>query len=367
VNINKYIQELLVTHSSVVLPGVGLIQASHKSAEMDSNNNLLAPGLHITFDPTVTEGQDRLIKYIAQQSESKVEDVKIQYDEYLKNLWEKINNKETVELGDLGVFKYDATHKIAFELNSQGLFYNTLLGLKPIQAVPLVPADSKTKNKKTEKMVKTTTQPKMASDKQPKTEPKYDRKKILTYALSALVILALFAIPVKYFLIDGGKWNTLFTSTNKTIKQDSLDKLAKLDSLGEVDEEKPDYTANTGSESSNTTANNVANKVNNEPTKTTGEEKHIQLSANGDNLNLNEIPRNSQLHLVAGSFRNKTNAEKLQRSLLNEGYNSEIIMGKNGLRRVTLGSFSDVNTALAIYKQYQTKSPETSVWLLVIK
>lgn len=365
-NINKYIQELLVTHNSVVLPGIGLIHASHKSAQLDENNNLHAPGLNIAFDASIIEGQDRLLNYIADQTESVLEDVKTQYNIFLQNFWEKINLNEPVELGDLGTFYKDEATKVRFEVNTSGLFYNTLLGLKPIQAEPVVM--NKTKSKKTEKTPKNTHMAKTPTDKSPNTSGKTSRSKIVTYIVSGLIVLVLFAIPIKYFFIDGGKWNKLFSSANKTVKQDSLDQLAKLDSLGDVNEELPDYTqTNNDQTTTNTETKTGTNNSTTELKKTSGEEKHFQFNTSGDLNNINEIPRNSQLHLVAGSFRNKTNAENLQRALLNEGYNSEIILGQNNLRRVTLGSFSDLNTATAIYKQYHEKNPDIAVWLLVIK
>ena len=73
--------------------------------------------------------------------------------------------------------------------------------------------------------------------------------------------------------------------------------------------------------------------------------------------------RKNVYHLVAGSFAERTNAEKLFHQLRWEGYNPELI-NINGLYRVSLAHFYDKNQANIELAQLRKKTGKEGMWLL---
>lgn len=73
--------------------------------------------------------------------------------------------------------------------------------------------------------------------------------------------------------------------------------------------------------------------------------------------------RKSVYYLVAGSFAERTNAEKLFHQLRWEGYNPELI-NINGLYRVSLAHFYDKNQANIELAQLRKKTGKEGMWLL---
>ena len=73
--------------------------------------------------------------------------------------------------------------------------------------------------------------------------------------------------------------------------------------------------------------------------------------------------RKSVYYLVAGSFAERTNAEKLFHQLRWEGYNPELI-NINGLYRVSLAHFYDKNQANIELAQLKKKTGKEGMWLL---
>ena len=64
----------------------------------------------------------------------------------------------------------------------------------------------------------------------------------------------------------------------------------------------------------------------------------------------NLVNANPFFSVIAGSFRNEQNAEKLLNVLLDQGYSAEIIISKtNDLFRVAYGKFSSKKKALNLF------------------
>lgn len=75
------------------------------------------------------------------------------------------------------------------------------------------------------------------------------------------------------------------------------------------------------------------------------------------------VDRKNVYYLVAGSFAERTNAEKLFHQLRWEGYNPELI-NINGLYRVSLAHFYDKNQANIELAQLRKKTGKEGMWLL---
>ncbi len=68
-------------------------------------------------------------------------------------------------------------------------------------------------------------------------------------------------------------------------------------------------------------------------------------------------------HVVVGSFKNKTNAENLNATLIKEGNKSVIVINENGMYRVIIASFDPLKDA--VQKRNSLRNRFHDVWLLV--
>ena len=79
----------------------------------------------------------------------------------------------------------------------------------------------------------------------------------------------------------------------------------------------------------------------------------------GDSNNLQEY------HVVVGSFKSKTNAQNLKNQLVSENQPALIVVNQQGMFRVIISSFNDLNQAKA--KRNALKSRFHGAWLLIQK
>lgn len=73
-------------------------------------------------------------------------------------------------------------------------------------------------------------------------------------------------------------------------------------------------------------------------------------------------PATEQFHLIAGSFKDKVNAEKYAKELKSAGYKSEVLALPNGKNYVTVGSFPTKEKANQEKSKLTQKFP--SIWIL---
>ena len=73
-------------------------------------------------------------------------------------------------------------------------------------------------------------------------------------------------------------------------------------------------------------------------------------------------PKTKNYHVIAGAFIEKSNAEKLNNSLIESKFNSEILLSENGYHRVSYNSFeSKENAKIELEKLKRTNK---SAWIL---
>lgn len=69
--------------------------------------------------------------------------------------------------------------------------------------------------------------------------------------------------------------------------------------------------------------------------------------------------------LIAGSFSNIENAQTLESSFSDKGYNAEILETEDGIFRVAFDSYFDRNEAITAMKNYRNQNPKSGVWVSV--
>jgi len=73
-------------------------------------------------------------------------------------------------------------------------------------------------------------------------------------------------------------------------------------------------------------------------------------------------PKTKNYHVIAGAFIEKSNAEKLNNSLIESNFNSEILFSENGYHRVSYNSFESKENA--IIELEKLKRINKSAWIL---
>lgn len=80
---------------------------------------------------------------------------------------------------------------------------------------------------------------------------------------------------------------------------------------------------------------------------------------------LEPIMPNENFFIIMGSFKILNNAKKFQNQLLNEGFESQILQNENGLFRVSILSFKEINEARnKVYFIRKNYPKYDDVWLL---
>lgn len=73
-------------------------------------------------------------------------------------------------------------------------------------------------------------------------------------------------------------------------------------------------------------------------------------------------PKKKNYHVIAGAFIEKSNAEKLNNSLIESNFNSEILLSENGYHRVSYNSFESKENAITELEKL--KRINKSAWIL---
>lgn len=74
---------------------------------------------------------------------------------------------------------------------------------------------------------------------------------------------------------------------------------------------------------------------------------------------------NENFFIIMGSFKILNNAKKFQNQLLNEGFESQILQNENGLYRVSIFSYKEINEARnKVYFIRKNNPKYDDVWLL---
>ena len=73
-------------------------------------------------------------------------------------------------------------------------------------------------------------------------------------------------------------------------------------------------------------------------------------------------PKTKNYHVIAGAFIEKSNAEKLNNSLIESNFNSEILLSENGYHRVSYNSFESKENAITELEKL--KRINKSAWIL---
>ena len=333
-DIAGYIKELILKNECVILPQFGGFISKYRSANIDSEKKILTPpSKEIEFRRDLIKDNAVLVNYIAKKKRIFNTKARRLIQDYVHEINAKLDRGEHVVFKGMGTFVKDSRDQVIkfislkdenylidsyglmnlelSELEKSGNIANTNFRIPPVKII--------------------------------------NRKKTGFWVASSIVILILLLILI-IPLTDSNYLASINFNFLYPDKEDSLNhKENKKIVFGKRRVIKQD------------SAKNIEQLIDN----ATRKEVALYYSEPEDNKNEEFISQSNKYYLVAGSFKRLENAQRLKTTLLNDGYNPQILQTDNGYFRVTLSSFDSRNIAIRELERIR-KGLNRTVWILSI-
>lgn len=128
----EYISDLLFLHDCVIIPDFGGFICNYKSAYIDENSGMICPPTKdILFNRNLTHNDGLLVNWIACKENISYEKATIQLTLFCEELKIKLNQKQRIAFGDIGVFFTDRRFNIIFE-PAKSNFFAEAYGMEPL-------------------------------------------------------------------------------------------------------------------------------------------------------------------------------------------------------------------------------------------
>ncbi len=305
----NYISNLLYRYDCVVVPKFGGFVTNKIPAKVNQyTHTFYPPSKQLTFNSQLQNNDGLLANYIA-SSEHIAFEKAIEYIEKEVDLWRFTLNNEVLELDKIGLFKINSHGNLEFEPSNSTNYLTTSFGLNTYVS----PAIKRIAYNKNIKELETIT-PILPTKENNQKTPVF-----IKYAAAAAIIFALGTVG----------WNQYQTRTYK-----------KLVTKAEMQQQ------------------NVEKNI---------QEATFVIENPLPAITLNITKETYNYHVIAGAFREPSNANKKLTELLSKGYNAKILgLNKWNLTQVAYGSFKTRNEAVSNLNIIK-KAESEDAWLLVKK
>jgi cell division septation protein DedD/nucleoid DNA-binding protein len=353
INLDKYIQELLLQHDCVILPGLGGFVANYKPAEFDaSQKTVLPPSRQILFNPNLVHNDGLLYAHVSKETDYGYKEVQAMAEVYFKTIKYEVGKGLKFTIEDLGYFFVNKARKIEFAqestdnllLASYGLSY---LNYKQFDRVP-------GRSAKIYQAV---------DDTNPVLRQRRIRRWIYTGA-AACLLASMVLIPVKmgYLNLSSFDLNPVDSfRKEQPVKELVVSPPATNTQIAELE------TGSAGTEALSFEPEAEAAKIEAVSLEPKAEAAKVEATVTRSE---DETPARkyfapeTSYHIIVGSFKGLENAQLLKQKMVNEGYDAEILSGENSFYRVSANHFplkADAVSALASIRNLQAYK---SAWIL---
>lgn len=335
--IDRYIQTLLFKHNCVIIPSFGGFVGNYKGAEIHPTQHIFtAPCKQLVFNKNLIINDGLLANIIVQEEKVTYSEALELIDKDVFKIKHLLSIGEKVELRSIGFLRLDVEKNIQFNPVSLTNYATSSFGLHSFQSSAIQRGSFVSEVGKTFK-------------DRPAVKAKTNLKKYRKYALFVLPIaILLFLLPFTAVLKDKVQLQTsgFFSSAETNLYQPESHNfnlpLAEIVPLQVI-------------ESSEITINTEVSDAAFAVAETTKVSTTAVQAAT-------EITSGS-FTLISGCFAILENAEKQVEQLKYKNINASIIgKTKNGLYRVSCGSYSNVNEANQA--MISLKTQQTEVWVL---
>ncbi len=335
--IDRYIQTLLFKHNCVIIPSFGGFVGNYKGAEIHPTQHIFtAPCKQLVFNKNLTINDGLLANIIVQEEKVTYSEALELIDKDVFKIKHLLSIGEKVELRSIGFLRLDVEKNIQFNPVSLTNYATSSFGLHSFQSSAIQRGSFVSEVGKTFK-------------DRPAVKAKTNLKKYRKNAMFVLpIVILLFLLPFTAVLKDKVQLQTsgFFSSAETNLYQPESHNfnlhLAEIVPLQVI-------------ESSEITINTEATDAAFAVAETTKVSTTAVQAAT-------EITSGS-FTLISGCFAILENAEKQVEQLKYKNINASIIgKTKNGLYRVSCGSYSNVNEANQA--MISLKTQQTEVWVL---
>ncbi len=378
--LDSYIRDLLYRHDCVIVPDFGGFVANYKPAYINYDLNTFSPpAKDVSFNRSLIKNDGLLIGYVSEKTEMSYVDARNWVNSRVKEWKRKLEKGKKIEVKDIGVFLMGKDKNLLFEPVNTVNFLADSYGLPDFQMAPL--EELKKAKAGTVKVKK---------EREPGSR-KTLRRVLIAVPVAAVLVLIPFTtdwIPVNFSSLNpfGHKHAVQVVVPpakpvrNKT--QESRPVAAKTS--GETQSEKVTNTAKPDEGTKPVTktkkekpAVSEEQPVTSKPAVSEEQPVTSKPSASEEKAVVEKpavpkekpvidktIDRSSMYYIVAGSFKNRANANTLRNQLESEDYRVTMLNGPHGFYRVAIGGFTDKSTAMAILKEQKGKPAGNTYWLL---
>lgn len=136
-----YISDLLFLHDCVIIPDFGGFICNYRSAYIDESSGVICPpGKDILFNRNLTHNDGLLVNWIADKENISYDKATKQLVLFCEDLKIRLNQKQRIVFGDIGVFFTDRRFNIIFEPGKNN-FFSEAFGMEAIETVPIITSD----------------------------------------------------------------------------------------------------------------------------------------------------------------------------------------------------------------------------------
>jgi hypothetical protein len=319
--IEKYISELLYRYQCVGVPGFGAFLCEWQSAQVIvAQNSFVPPKKVISFNSHIKNNDGLLANHIALQE-------KISYENALNKIqtqvvfWlEKLENKESLVLENIGEIFSNSEHNFVFKPNTAINYLTDSFGLAGFNSPEIVRANQITSE--VEPIVEAPVSIDNTVEDETPVIPlngKNRTKNWMKYAAAVAIFASAGTYGYKMYFDYTIEQQT--SIVEKTVQEKINQKLQEATFV-------------------------IPNPM--RAVDLTLEETHTE-----------------KYHVVAGAFRSKQNAIKAMNDLISKGFEAHLLTeNKYGLIPVAFGSFSNLTEAQNLKIQIKTKD-SVDAWLLI--
>jgi hypothetical protein len=319
--IEKYISELLYRYQCVGVPGFGAFLCEWQSAQVIvAQNSFVPPKKVISFNSHIKNNDGLLANHIALQE-------KISYENALNKIqtqvvfWlEKLENKESLVLENIGEIFSNSEHNFVFKPNTAINYLTDSFGLAGFNSPEIVRANQITSE--VEPIVETPVSIDNTVEEETPVIPlngKNRTKNWMKYAAAVAIFASAGTYGYKMYFDYTIEQQT--SIVEKTVQEKINQKLQEATFV-------------------------IPNPIN-----------AVDLTL--------EASHTEKYHVVAGAFRSKQNAIKAMNDLISKGFEAHLLTeNKYGLIPVAFGSFSNLTEAQNLKIQIKTKD-SVEAWLLI--
>lgn len=374
--IAKYISELLFEYECVVIPGLGGFITKLKPSQIHPvQHQFNPPSKKIVFNINLQSNDGLLINYIAQKENLTFVETRISVEKFVEKCMTEITNGKKFYFDKIGVLFMDKEKNILFEPEKDQNFLADSFGLKEFISPPIDRPIFKSSIRSAKTTIRKERDPRETAERENINvvkEPKQMRTPILFICLIAIIcslfILYRFNTVKKYYENYAGIIPFFYSSPNEyLISNLDKEKIMKVYSLIEnLTSQKSNQIEKSSSSVKQTqqTITPTSSEFENLSEQTEKQPKTKIEMLTTPTIEKSTKKTKHKYYVIAGSFKEKANAEELVKRLNYRGFNAKIVnQNEKGFFRVCFDGFSNISEARQILTAIK-REEEPQAWLL---